>query len=190
MTTLRAAALDESTWHAFARLVESQNGVWGGCWCMGFHVNVNDRQRSPGQNRTEKERRVRDGRTHAALVFDGADCVGWCQFGPTGELPRIKHGKAYAAGLSQLPDWRITCFYVHKGHRKRGVADAALGGALDEIARLGGGTVESYPEDAADRKVSSSFLHNATTSLFERHGFTRTRPLGKNHWVMTREINP
>jgi hypothetical protein len=30
--------LDETTWPDFARLVESQNGVWGGCWCMAFHV--------------------------------------------------------------------------------------------------------------------------------------------------------
>jgi hypothetical protein len=30
-------ALDESTWPAFAALVERNNGVFGGCWCMGFH---------------------------------------------------------------------------------------------------------------------------------------------------------
>ncbi|GAA3160225.1 hypothetical protein GCM10010531_09630 [Blastococcus jejuensis] len=65
------------------------------------------------------------------------------------------------------------------------MASAALAGALREIGRLGGGTVESYPEDTADRKVSSSFLYNATVSLFERHGFERTRRLGKNHWVVT-----
>jgi GNAT superfamily N-acetyltransferase len=190
MTGLRVAALDESTWDAFARLVESQNGVWGGCWCMGFHVNVNAKDRTAAQNREEKECRVREGRTHAALVFDGDDCVGWCQFGPTGSLPRIKHGKAYRDGLDELPDWRITCFYVHKGHRRRGVADAALAGALAEIARLGGGTVESYPQDAADRKVSSSFLYNGTTALFERHGFERTRRLGKNHWVVAARVPP
>ena len=33
-------SLDESTWPAFARLVEANNGVWGGCWCMGFHVRL------------------------------------------------------------------------------------------------------------------------------------------------------
>jgi hypothetical protein len=53
---------------------------------------------------------VREGRAHAALVYDGAQGVGWCQFGPVGELPRIKHQKAYRDGLAELPDWRITCF--------------------------------------------------------------------------------
>src|SRR5688572_27555529 len=29
--------------------------------------------------------------------LDGEDCVGWCQFGPVDELPRIKHRRAYEA---------------------------------------------------------------------------------------------
>jgi ribosomal protein S18 acetylase RimI-like enzyme len=129
------------------------------------------------------------GRAHAALVYDGTQCVGWCQFGPPGELPRIKHQKAYREGLEQLPDWRITCFFVGRTHRGRGVADAALAGALEEIGRLGGGMVESYPEDAAGRKVSGSFLYNATVALFERHGFQRMRRIGKHHWVVRRFVD-
>ena len=35
--TYTVKALDESTWDAFAALVERNNGVFGGCWCMGFH---------------------------------------------------------------------------------------------------------------------------------------------------------
>lgn len=66
-------------------------------------------------------------------------------------------------------------------HRGQGSHPAALDGARREIARLGGGTVESYPRSAEDRSVSGSFLHNATVSMVERHGFERTRPLGKHH---------
>ena len=58
----------------------------------------------------------------------------------------------------------------------------------EEIARLGGGTVESYPEAVEDRTVSASFLHNATVAMFERHGFERTRPIGKHHWVATKVV--
>jgi len=116
--------------------------------------------------------------------------VGRCQFGPTDELPRIKNKKLYLAGVEELPDWRITCFFVDKGHRGRGVAAAGLAGALEEIARLGGGTVESYPEDAGDRKVSASFLHNATLAMFEQQGFERSRKIGKNRWVVATTVAP
>jgi GNAT superfamily N-acetyltransferase len=182
--------LDASTWPDFARLVERHNGIWGGCWCMSFHPEGIGRGKTAAQNRQEKESRVHDGRAHAALVYDGADCVGWCQYGAPDELPRIKNRREYSSHLTVLPDWRITCFFVDKAYRHRGVTSAALTGALDEIARLGGGRVESYPDDVEGRSVSASFLHNSTVSLFERHGFQRTRQLGKNRWVVTKMVGP
>ena len=188
MGDFKVKPLDEATWPDFARLVERHNGIWGGCWCMAFHAEGVGRGTTAAQNRSQKELRVREGRAHAALVYDGADCVGWCQFGPPDELPRIKHGRAYREGLVALPDWRITCFFVDKAYRHERVAFAALSGALQEIARLGGGTVESYPEAVDGRTTSGSFLYNATISIFERLGFERTRRLGKNHWVVTKVV--
>jgi GNAT superfamily N-acetyltransferase len=182
--------LNETTWPQFARLVERHNGLWGGCWCMSFHPEGVGGKKTAAQNRSEKECRVREGRAHAALVFDGTACVGWCQFGPTEELPRIKAQRAYREGLTALPDWRISCFFVDKAYRKKGVAIAALEGALHEIGRLGGGSVESYPEDVEDRSVSSSFLHNGTVAMFERQGFKRSRRIGKSRWVVTKILMP
>lgn len=184
----RIRPLDQATWPDFAKLVERHNGVWGGCWCMSFHEEGVGRK-SAAQNRSEKEHRVREGRAHAALVYDGSTCVGWCQFGPTEELPRIKHRREYLTKLNALPDWRITCFFVDREYRRKGVAVAALEGALQEIGRLGGGIVESYPEDADGRSsVSSSFLHNGTLAMFESLGFTKSRRLGKHHWVVTKVV--
>ena len=189
MSAFTVKPLDVTTWPAFAAVVEKHNGVWGGCWCMAFHEDGPGSE-SVAEARTKKETRVRESRTHAALVFDGEACVGWCQFGSAAELPRIKRQTEYRKGLVTLPDWRITCFFVDRGYRGRGVARAALAGALAEIARLGGGTVESYPEEVLDRKVSSSFLHNASAGMFESAGFERVRPLGKNHWLVSRVVAP
>jgi ribosomal protein S18 acetylase RimI-like enzyme len=185
MTDFEVRPLTPQTWPDFADLVQRHNGVWGGCWCMAFHPEGVGRGKTPAGNRDAKLGRVKDGRAHAALVYDDGSCVGWCQFGSPSELPRIKNRRAYEVGFAEPPDWRITCFFVDKGYRGNGVASAALGGALHEIARLGGGTVESYPEDVEVRSVSGSFLHNATVSMFEAHGFERTRQIGKNRWVVT-----
>ena len=88
-------ALDGSTWPAFAALVERNNGVFGGCWCMGFHPEGVGKETTPALNRERKLERVRAGTAHAALVFAGDDCVGWCQFGAPEEVPRIKSRAAY-----------------------------------------------------------------------------------------------
>jgi GNAT superfamily N-acetyltransferase len=180
--------LDAGTWPDFAALVEAHNGVWGGCWCMAFHPEGVGRHKSPAQNRAEKAARVQEGQAHAALVYDGARCVGWCQFGVPDELPRIKNRRAYLDGLDDLPDWRITCFFADRAHRGRGVASAALAAAPEEIARLGGGMVESCPDDVDDPKVSPSFLHNGTVAMFEHQGFERTRRVGKTRWLVRKVL--
>jgi GNAT superfamily N-acetyltransferase len=187
MADLRVEALREATWPAYAELIERHNGVWGGCWCMGFHPEGID-QEDIDNNRTTKQVRVREGRAHAALVLDGPRCVGWCQFGSVEELTRLKNQRAYDQGLQSLPDWRITCFFADRRYRGRRVASLALEGALAEIARLGGGRVESYPEDADGRKVSMSYLNNGTVAMFEHQGFVRDRRIGKHRWVVHRIV--
>jgi len=87
-----------------------------------------------------------------------------------------------------LPDWRIACCYVGKGHRRQGVATAALTGAVDLIAGLGGGTVEGYPEDAGS--VPAGFLYNDALSTYEQLGFIRDRKIGKHRWVVTTVVEP
>jgi GNAT superfamily N-acetyltransferase len=189
LSALTVRALDPTTWEAFDRLIEGDGGVWGGCWCIGFHMDPEAPKGQLRPHRENKERLVREGRAQAALVFDGDACVGWCQFGRTAELCNIKHRKQYFNELEgSLPDWRLTCFYVGKRHRKRGVARLALAGAVAEIARLGGGTAEGYPESVEGRKTSSSFLYGGTLAMFEREGFERVRRLGMHHWVVSRTI--
>lgn len=134
-------------------------------------------------NREHKQARVAVGTAHAALVFESDSCIGWCQFGPADELPRIKSRAAYERSCTTVPDWRIACCYVAKGHRRQGVAHAAIEGALRLIGELGGGVVEGYPEPA--NAVPAGFLFNGALSTYEQLGFQRDRMIGKHRWVVT-----
>ena len=69
MSEYEIRRLEGATWDAFARLVEKHNGVWGGCWCTWFHSRVGRPEGEKG--RPWKERLVREGNAHAAMVFDG-----------------------------------------------------------------------------------------------------------------------
>jgi len=183
--------LTPETWDAFAALVERHNGIFGGCWCIWFHPDSDERGQGAEANRALKRQFVEDGTAHAALVFDGDRAVAWCEYGTPEELPNIHHRKDYEAGLDQPPDYRLTCLFIDKEYRRRGLTHLALQGALDLIARAGGGIVESYPQDLSDgRRVGNSFLYNSTRALYERHGFTFQRPKGKNHTVMRRAVDP
>ncbi|MGN6609909.1 MAG: GNAT family N-acetyltransferase [Jatrophihabitans sp.] len=176
--------LDETTWDAFAELVEANGGIFGGCWCMGFHVKGPP---GSGDHRVQKLARVRAGTTHAALVFEGDQCLGWAQYGAPDEVPLIKNRREYEkTRTGELPDWRIACCYVGKGHRRQGVAGAALRGALELIATAGGGRVEGYPEPA--ESVPAGFLYHGVLSTFERAGFRRERQIGKHRWVVSIDV--
>ncbi|GAB5415658.1 MAG: hypothetical protein Cons2KO_32610 [Congregibacter sp.] len=187
MSQFEIKPLSADTWVDFAELVEANNGVWGGCWCMWYHGNkqLDD---DPYAKRKAKECLVREGRAHAALVYKGSDVVGWCQFGSPDELPRIHNQRAYLASDPAFPDWRITCLYCGKGHRGAGVAKAALAGAVAQIKTLGGGLIEGYPEDTEGRKASAAFLFNGTLSTFENLGFERSRKIGKRKWVVSLRV--
>jgi GNAT superfamily N-acetyltransferase len=181
-------ALDGSTWAAFAELAERNNGVYGGCWCMAYHLE----RKQQGMNyRAAKEDRVRTGRAHAALVIDEDGLAqGWCQYGSPEELPGIKHKGEYDKAAPAPPDWRITCIFIDKKHRRQGIARAALEGALDQIAHLGGGLVEAISEVTAGREAQGRFLFSATVELFEQNGFTRVRQVGKHAWIVSKVIQP
>jgi GNAT superfamily N-acetyltransferase len=186
MAGYEVRALSPQTWDGFAAMVERHNGVFGGCWCTWFHTMPEEKERTYDANRALKCRLVEEGRAHAALVYDGDEAVAWAQYGSPEELPNIYHRKQYLEELDVLPDYRITCIFVDKRHRRRGLSALALQGALDQIAAAGGGTVEGYPHDNAGKR--KSVLYDGTRALFERAGFDYVRPKGQGNCVMRRVV--
>lgn len=184
-------ALDRETFPAWLALAEKHNGVWGGCYCSYFHGDtaLTVKRDHPGP---EYMRRLTDeGVAHAALVFDGDQAIAWCKFGSPAELPNIYHRKQFDAGETHVAPWRITCFFIDRDHRRRGLALVALQGALSLIAEAGGGEVVSFPNLVEPgKRVSSSFLHNVTPGIFEQAGFTFERRIGKNKTVYRATVAP
>ena len=179
--------LDSSSWEVFADLVERNNGIYGGCWCIAFHSAY---RRGESDPRTLKEQLVRAGQAHAALVLDEQGLAqGWCQYGGPEELV-LRHGREYRKDPPPPASWRITCIFVDKGHRGSGIARAALGGALSEIAGAGGGLVEAISETVTGREAQGRFLFSGTVELFEEHGFARLRQVGKHAWIVSRTVEP
>lgn len=187
----RIEPLTPQTWNAFAALAERHNGIFGGCWCTWFHdghPSCEGRGETYEGNRVIKQRLVEEGVAHAALVFDGDEAVAWCEYGTPEELPNLHHHKQYVTESDVTPDYKLTCIFVDKRYRRQGLTEVALHGALDLIAQAGGGVVEGYPHQNPEKRVSSSFLYNATRSVYERAGFDFIRPKGMKNTVMRRTV--
>ena len=119
------------------------SGAAAGVWA--FNPEGVGKDRAVSRNREAKHAHVGRGTVRQVLVYDGGDCVGWCQYGPPAELPAIKNPKACNAGLTELPDWRIGCIFTGKGHRRTGIARAAVAGALAAIKEAGAGSSRHTP---------------------------------------------
>ncbi len=143
-------------------------------------------------NQKEKKALVRKGRSHAILVYDGDNPVGWCQYGIRDELPRIDAGKNYRkiAPLGTTEKlWRITCFFVDKEHRGKGVSKLALKTALDSIKKQGGGVVEAYPVVSEKMAAVAEWRWFGTPNMFRREGFRKVAALGTSGVLMRKTIS-
>ena len=136
------------------------------------------------RNRRHKRALVEQGCAHGILVYANGEPVGWCQYGPREELPRIDNKRAYQGLAPQGPEklWRITCFAVLKPYRKRGVAYAALRAALEAIRRRGGGLVEAYPITRWLARAFGNESTHGTESMFVKAGFQRVGPFGSTRY--------
>ena len=118
--------------------------------------------------------------------MDG-DPIGWCQYGPREEFPRIDNGAKYG-GVPPADDkermWRITCFCVDKKHRRRGVAKLGLSAAMASIRKKGGGLVEAYPTT----RGGGAALHRGTVAMFKDEGFAVVSNLGPSNLVVRRRV--
>lgn len=167
----------------FDRLFADHGGVWGGCWCIFYHITEGFDEHAYAKNRRAKRRLVSEGRAHGTIVLCGDVPVGWCQFGPKEELPRIDGRKGYVPTSRNV--WRITCFFIGRGHRRQGFAEFALRESMDAMKKLGVRSIEAYPVEG---KLSATMLWSGTPELFERLGFTRVRPMGKSSWIYSYSI--
>lgn len=157
---------------------------------VGKGLSIDERKRN---NKRDKEKLVREGRAHAVLVYDDKRAIGWCQYGSREELPRIDAGRNYKklespSGSQKL--WRITCFFVDKDYRGKGVAKLALHAALESIKRQGGGIIEAYPIVSEKMAAVPEWRWFGTPSMFRRERFKPVANLGASGLLMRRKLVP
>ncbi len=150
-----------------------------------------DRSEMRSHNRRRKKELVAEGHSHGIIVYSDNQPVGWCQYGPKNELPRIDRGRHYRKlSLKENPKrlWRITCFFVDRDHRGRGVARTALKAALESIKKQGGGTVEAYPVVSKALGSETQWLWFGTPSMFRRERFKTVSQLGTSYLLMRKAL--
>lgn len=151
---------------------------------MYWRVGAEYRKRPAEENRSAFCRIVDDGPSPGLLALEADLAVGWCQVTPRAAIPAIEQMWRLQR-VDDTPVWSISCLYVRKGYRKRGITAVLIAEAVAAARQAGAPAIEAYPFDAS---VSPSSTGTGYASTFARAGFTTVvrhvpaRPIMRLTW--------
>jgi len=146
------------------------NGACGGCWCMHWKLRGKAYEESKGmENRQMHKAIVTSGVVTGLLAYWHGEVVGWVAVEPRNAYEKL----AYSRVLKPVDDeevWSITCFYVSRKFRRKGIAVGLIEAAVDHVKSEGGKIVEGYPVETKEDSPAP-FVFTGTVSAFKQAGF-------------------
>lgn len=175
-------ALVDDFFRFFDTIAFAEHPEWGcECYCCFYHAtDLAVWDTVTGEiNKAAARDMILNDQMHGLLAYDGDTPVGWCHYDRLANLPGAR---LFYAELASKDDTRalIACFTIAQGHRRRGIADMLLGGALADLQAMGIKTAEAYP---AVENSSDEHNYHGPLSLYEKHGFTAVRQIEHNMLV-------
>jgi len=163
-------------------------GACGGCWCMYWRLprSTFEREKGDGNRRTFKKL-VATGEPPGLLAYDAGRPVGWCAIAPRTEYPKMARSRILQP-VDDRPVWSVTCLFVTKPYRRRGVSVRLLMAAADYARRRGGRIVEGYPVEPRQGNMPDPFVWTGLASAFRQAGFTEVARRSKTRPIMRRDL--
>jgi GNAT superfamily N-acetyltransferase len=150
---------------------------------MWWRLSRSEFSRQRGaKNKAALRKIVKSGEPRGILAYAGGEPVGWCAVAPRETYPSLERSRVLAR-IDDKPVWSITCFFVAKPFRRRGVMTALLEHAIGHVRKRGGKAVEGYPVDPKAGGVPDVFVYTGLASAFRKAGFkeclrrSETRPI-------------
>jgi GNAT superfamily N-acetyltransferase len=132
---------------------------------------------------------VRRGAVPGLLAYEGRAPVGWCALAPREEYSSLERSRI-AKPIDDKPVWSVTCFFVARTHRRRGVTVALLRAAAKHVAARGGRILEGYPTTGSSGAWADVTAYHGTVAAFAKAGFAEVARPSRTRAVMRRTLRP
>jgi GNAT superfamily N-acetyltransferase len=165
------------------------------CWCQYWRQSsTNYSQRVMGPGKAVLQRQVKEGPPPGLIAYIDDKPIGWLGFWPRQRLERLVRSRTIPK-IDEQEVWSIVCFMIRVGNRRKGVAKALLGAAVEFARKNGVSILEAYPIDPEGKRVDVAFAYVGLTPMFEAVGFRRVlqtdaRSAGRPRVLMRLEISP
>ena len=160
-----------------------ERGACGGCWCMYWRTSRPEFERRKGDgNRRAFKALVQRGAASGLLAYHRGEPVAWCAVGPRTEFPRLARSRVLAP-VDDQPVWSVTCFFVARPFRRRGLTVRLLRAAAALAGRRGARLIEGYPLEIRGAAMPDAFAWTGLSGAFRQAGFEEcarrspTRPI-------------
>ena len=180
-TELSFKPIKRNLWTDFEELF-GPNGACGGCWCMYWKLRGKALEEARGHGTRQMHRSIVDsGVATGLLAYQDGKAVGWIAVEPRESYERLAHSRTLQP-VDDQPVWSVTCFFVAKKSRRKGLTVELLKAAIEHVRKQGGKILEGYPVDVR-KYMSAPLLYTGTASAFRQAGFKEvarrspTRPI-------------
>lgn len=179
--------LTPDRWADFKTLF-GPRGACGGCWCTFWR-----RPRSEfNENKGDGNRRlmlgiVNDGPSPGILGYLDSEPVGWCAVAPRADYPALARSRILQP-VDDTPVWSVSCLFVRKDHRKKGLSVRMLRAAVEHVKQQGGSVVEGYPVEPKKDDVPAAFAWTGLAAAFLAAGFREVARRSDTRPIMRYEI--
>lgn len=163
-------------------------GAVGGCWCMYWRLQHAEYEQLKGPgNKALLRDLAQSANAPGLLAYQDEQAVGWCSLGPRVTFPRLERSRILAP-VDDEPVWSVVCFYIHRRHRRQGIATQLLQGAIDFARRQGAQILEGYPVEPKVDETPSVFAYTGVASTFHQLGFKEVARRSDTRPIMRLEL--
>lgn len=146
-------------------------GACAGCWCMWWRLKRSEWTRQKGTGNQRAFRKIVEaGDPPGILAYAGGKPVGWCAIGPRETYPVLERSRILKR-VDDQPVWSVTCFFVARPWRRKGVTEKLLAAAVKYARRRGAKIVEGYPVEPRQARIPDAFAWTGFAAAFRKAGF-------------------
>ena len=175
-------------WADFETLFGAK-GACGGCWCMLWRLTRKEFEQQKGEvNRRAMKSIVASGEIPGLLAYSEEQPVAWCSVAPRESYPALERSRVLKK-IDDEPVWSISCFFIHKDYRKKGLSVRILKAAVEYVKNQGGQIVEGYPVEPKKGKTADVFAWTGLASFFKKAGFVECARRSETRPIMRYYIN-
>ena len=186
---LQCHPLTKDRWSDFDALF-GKNGACGGCWCMLWRLprKQYDSQKGDG-NRKQMKALVESGEVPGILGYLDDRAAGWCAVAPREHYPSLTRSRVLKP-VDDQPCWSVSCLFVHRDYRNKGVSVQLLRAAIAYVQSRGGRILEGYPvEPKSDKRIPPAFAWTGIPKAFEAAGFSEVARYAPTRPIMRFDVN-